>query len=55
MIRPGPLVLAAVVAVLALAISVVVWPAVATSAKLAFFALGFAAGAATVRFVYSMG
>ena len=55
MARTAPFMLAVAFSMLALALalSIVIWPAVPASAKIAFFALGFAAGAATVRYVAS--
>jgi hypothetical protein len=49
--RTRPLLIIVVCAVFALALALVVWPAVATSVLLTYLALGFAAGAATVRAV----
>ena len=47
-IRPPALALLAGAVALALALSVVIWPVVPAATKLAFFALGFAAGGAAM-------
>ena len=47
-IRPPALALLFGVVALALALSLVIWPAVPATTKLAFFALGFAGGGAAI-------